>query len=87
VLDVSSVDSNIPVRKIGYLGNANIDAGDRIRAYLVKSREIEGKSIGQIYGGKECHEVWYVERDFKEEEEADKVEKLGQDGKVLHTYK
>ena len=85
---ILEVISDSAVKVIRYNGSVGgIDADDRIRVYIFKGEEIALHDLADNYETSfngEAKKV-LVERDFQEEEDAVKIEKLKGD-KVVHTY-
>lgn len=69
-----TVQTNTPVKRIGFPVFVPISLGDRIRAYIVKAKECQHD--GHIY---------YVKREFNAHEEAKKLEII-KNGKIEATY-
>ncbi len=76
----------IPVKKLVFKGYSNVQIGDKIRAYINCYTEREGRSTGQVLGGREICETLYFFREPKETEEISKLEKLDEKGNVLATF-
>jgi len=82
------VDSNSPVQKLIFRGCWPLEAGDTIRAYILKGKEeAEKLSFGPscydpLHQGPRTH---LVEREYQPVEQPSKIEKL-RDGKVVATY-
>lgn len=72
-MNVTPLDPNVPVRIIDFPGGANIDAGDKIRVYLTRTYLKQEPLIELL-------------EDTVEASIIEKIEKVGKDGKVLHTY-
>ena len=78
-----------PIRKIIYESFANLEKGDKIRAYILKYRtEERSRGSGPIVGGEYLKDKFYFERDFQEEETVEKIEKLNPNDleEVLATF-
>ena len=71
-LQVNATENNCPTTLLKFKGFCNIEAGNRIRAYIEKYTE---KEIGG-----------YAERDFFKGERVSKIEKLADDTRVLAVF-
>src|SRR3990167_7230256 len=71
VLEVRAEDIHIPITMLGFRGTCNLEAGDRISAYIEKYCKTA---------------TAYAERGFLVEEEISRIEKLSKDRKVLARF-
>lgn len=81
------VQSDTLVEKLEFKGWPPLEAGDTIRAYILKGKQEAEKSFGPscrdpFHQGSQTH---LVERDYQPVEHPSKIEKL-RDGKVVATY-
>ena len=85
------VKTNSPVKILQYNGVAPLEAGDQIRAYTLKAKEISENDTLDPFGiveddfGFSHNPTFWIERDYQEQEETHKIEKI-RDGKVVATY-
>ena len=82
------VESNSLVTKLQFRGWPHLEAGDTIRAYILKGKkEPEKCSFGSFRDDpfNQGPKIHLVERDYQPVEQPSKIEKL-RDGKVVATY-
>ncbi len=78
------IKSNECVQELVYGGSCSLEAGDRIKAYIVKADEVQEYNIKSNIYDDGLH-TSYKKRDFKKEENAIKIEKLKRN-KVVAAY-
>ena len=81
IFDVRSLDKDVPIRKVVYLGNCQrIGVGDYLRAEFFKSTEAPVYSLSDSLI-RPPHE--YEEREYEESEKTSNLERIDKDGNSL----
>lgn len=81
-LELQVNSAKTQVKKLSFNGWPPIEAGDKIRAYIFIGEE---KKEMPTQGFEYCGQSHYIQREFKKQETAVKIEKLKK-GKVVATY-
>ncbi len=77
--------TNTPVKKILFSGWPPLQKGDSIIAYVLKAEVKHDPTKRIMIGSQYKFQTYMVDRDFKEEEIASKIEKIV-NGEVVATY-
>jgi len=89
-LEMKVTTDDAPVKTVLIRGLPHIEAGNRINAYIVKGEYLHEDQVDDWHESADWRDEspkHLIEREWKEKENAIKIEKLDEHGKVLATFK